>query len=111
MMRRSRIAAAAVCGIALVLVVMLGWSQSAPAQGLMRPARGGYGEFGSLLGKHGEKSMLLEVHIANLQQGKGEVIGKLVQSTETLLVLKAQNQRDLYFITWDDVIWITARPN
>ncbi len=100
---------------AVALVVALGWNMSSSAQ-LMKGRSGSdlrynYGEFASLLGKHGDKGMLLEVHIARIETGKGEVIGKLVHSTDAFLIMKAQNGRDLQVITWDDVIWIGARPN
>ncbi len=95
--------------VAAALVVALGWNQTSPAQSLRRPAKGGYGEFASLLAKHGDKNMLLEARVHTAKQG--EILGKVVQSTEAFLWLKAQDGRNLYIVTWDDVIWITARPN
>lgn len=95
--------------VALALFIGLGWNQASPAQSLRPSAKGGYGEFDSLLAKHGDKNMLLEVCVNTVS--KGEILGKVVQSTDTLLWLKAQSGRDLYIVTWDDVIWITARPN
>ncbi len=95
---------------ALALVVALGWNARSPAQ-LGRAGKGGYADFDALLTKNGDKNMLLEVHIVTVKQGEGELLGKLVQSTDEFLVLKAQNGQDLYFVTWDDVIWVTARPN
>ena len=95
--------------IPLALVIGLGWNQTSPAQSLRRPAKGGYGEFAALLAKHGNKNMLLEARVHTA--AKGEILGKVVQSTDAFLWLKAQNGRDLYIVTWDDVIWITARPN
>ncbi|MFQ5502288.1 MAG: hypothetical protein ACE5EQ_08300 [Phycisphaerae bacterium] len=111
MLRRNGNGWIGLVGLSLGLAIALGWNRTTPAQSLGRAQKGSYAEFQPLLGKHGDKGMLLEVHIVNRQQGKGEILGKVVQSTESLLVLKAQNQRDLYFVTWDDVIWITARPN
>lgn len=100
---------------ATAIVAALGWNMSSSAQ--LLKDRGGsdlrynYGEFGSLLTKHGDKGMSLEVHIANIETGKGEVIGKLVHATDAFLIMQAQNGRDLQVITWDDVVWIGARPN
>ncbi len=101
---------------ALALVIALGWNQIGSAQ-LLKGKGGGsglrynYGEFASLLAKHGDRSMLLEVHVYKIETGKGEIIGKLVSSTDAFLVMKAQNGQDLQIVTWDDVIWIGARPN
>lgn len=111
MTRRRRNGILAIFTLAAVAVALLGWGRTSPAQSLRPAKKGGYAEFQSLLSKHGDKGMLLEVHLFKLQQGKGEILGKLVQSTEAMLVLKAQNQQDLYFVTWDDILWITARPN
>lgn len=90
------------------LVVAMGWNQSSPAQ-LMTAGKGGYADFEPLITKHGDKGMLLEVRCETV--GKGEILGKVVQATNEFLVLKAQNGQDLYFVTWDDVVWIIARPN
>ncbi len=98
----------AVTGLAVALFVALGWNQSSPAQ-LMAAGKGGYADFEPLITKHGDKGMLLEVHV--LTGSKGEILGKVAQATNEFLVLKAQNGQDLYFVTWDDVVWITARPN
>lgn len=96
-------------------VVALGWNRDSSAQYLQN-AKGGsgggkgwYGEFSNLLGANGDKNMLLEAHVITAKEG--DLMGKVVGSTDAFLILKAQNQRDLYFITWDDVIWVTARPN
>lgn len=95
--------------MAMTLIIALGWNHSSPAQSLRRGAIGSCGEFESLLTKHGDKNMLLDVRVVTAK--KGEILGKVVQATDAFLVLKAQNGRDLYFITWDDVLWLTARPN
>ncbi|MBX3394235.1 MAG: hypothetical protein KF841_02590 [Phycisphaerae bacterium] len=98
---------------ALLIGVAIGWNQTSPAQTLMKPASGGqkgwYGEFASLLGSHGNANMKLEVHATTASQG--ELIGTLSGSTDAFLIVKGLGEGKVYFITWDDVIWITARPN
>ncbi|MBK8271120.1 MAG: hypothetical protein IPK83_23520 [Planctomycetes bacterium] len=83
------------------------------AQNLLKPASGGqkgwYGEFQSLLASHGNANMKLEAHVVTANQG--DLIGTLSGSTDAFLIMKGQGEGRVYFITWDDVIWITARPN
>lgn len=69
--------------------------------------------FEGLLGKYGDGGMLLEVQIrvAGPNIDKVEVLGKFVDSTDSFLVVKLQNQRDLVFIPWEHVLYITGRPN
>ncbi len=109
MHKANRAGVILLAAVAMALVIGLGWNQTSPAQSLGRSAKGGYVEFDALLAKHGDKNMLLEARVHTAK--KGEILGKVVQSTEAFLWLKAQNGRDLYIVTWDDVIWITARPN
>ncbi len=101
---------------ASLFCVALGWDRQTSAQNYLAQAKGGgagakgwYGEFDALLGTHGDKNMMLEAHVVSAKQG--DLIGKVVASTDAFLIMKAQDQRTMYFITWDDVIWITARPN
>ena len=71
------------------------------------------GGFEALLNTHGNKNMLLavQVRVAGPKVDSVEHIGKLVQSTESFLVIKLQNQQDLVFVPWEHVLWIVARPS
>ncbi len=99
--------------IAALVVVALGWNQPSPAQNLLAKGGKGMATFGSLLTKHGDKGMLLEIHmrVAEPHVDKFTTLAKFVEATEDFLIVKLQNGQDLQFITWDDVLWITARPN
>jgi hypothetical protein len=103
----------AICAVSLALAVALGWNQNSTAQNLLKPSGGGqkgwYGEFQSLLASHGNANMKLEAHVVTANQG--DLIGTLSGSTDAFLIMKGQGEGRVYFITWDDVIWITARPN
>lgn len=99
----------------IVFCIALGWERQTNAQNYLAQAKGGagakgwYGEFDALLGAHGDRNMMLEAHVVSAKQG--DLIGKVVASTDAFLIMKAQDQKTVYFVTWDDVIWITARPN
>ena len=112
-MKRQNLGLASLAFGVLVLIVAMGWNQTSPAQGLSRQGKGNKGAFEALLTKHGSKGMLLEIHIrvAGPKIDKVEILGKVVKSTDAFLVVQAQNQRDLSFIPWEHVLWITARPN
>ncbi|HWL93461.1 MAG TPA: hypothetical protein VNT79_07985 [Phycisphaerae bacterium] len=106
----------AVAVMAAALCVVYGWNRESSAQNYLAQAKGKgaaaqgwYGEFADLLGAHGDKAMMLEAHVHSSKEG--ELIGKVVASNDAFLILKAQDQRNLYFVTWDDVTWVTARPN
>lgn len=104
---------ALIAAFALAFGIAVGWNQNSSAQNLLKPASGGqkgwYGEFQSLLGTHGQSNMKLEAHVVTANQG--DLIGTLSGSTDAFLIMKGQGEGRVYFITWDDVIWITARPN
>lgn len=71
------------------------------------------GGFEALLTTHGNKNMLLavQVRVAGPKVDSVEHIGRIVQSTDSFLVIKLQNQQDLIFIPWEHVLWIAARPS
>ena len=118
MMRRSKLAPSIILAFAVLAFIGLGWHQNSTAQSRLGGLKGGSsgpgkGAFQQLLSTHGDKAMMLEVHIrvAGPKIDKVEVLGKLVESTNAFLVVKMQNQRDLVFIPWEHVLWIQARPS
>jgi len=102
----------------LVLAVILAFGRTTDAQqgllkGADRSVSQNRGAFDSILSKHGARDMLLtvEILVAGPKIDKDEVIGKLAESTDSFLVVKLQNQRDLVFIPWERVLTVTARPS
>jgi hypothetical protein len=106
--------------LALALVAFLGWH----AVTLAQPGGGGQmklgsmsspskGAFEAMLATHGNKTMLLavQVRVAGPKVDSVEHLGRLVQSTDSFLVIKLQNQQDLVFIPWEHVLWVVARPS
>jgi hypothetical protein len=71
------------------------------------------GAFESILAANGNKSMLLavQVRVAGPKVDSVEHLGRLVQSTDSFLVIKLQNQQDLVFVPWEHILWIVARPS
>jgi hypothetical protein len=120
-MSRSRsVRSGAVIVVAFAVLAFLGWQAASQAQpggsspmklaGNAKETKGG---FEGLLSTHGAKTMLLavQVRVAGPKVDSVEHLGKLVQSTDSFLVIKLQNQQDLVFIPWEHVLWITARPS
>jgi hypothetical protein len=120
-MSRSRSVRIGACIVlAFAVLAFLGWQTATQAQpgggspmklaGSAKETKGG---FESLLAAHGARTMLLavQVRVAGPKVDSVEQLGKFVQSTDSFLVIKLQNQQDLVFIPWEYVLWIAARPS
>jgi len=118
MLARRSLTIAALGVAVLVTIVLFALSGTATAQqtgGALKLAGNSpqtFSGFEALLAKHGDKAMMLtvEILVAGPKIDKEEVMGKLVEATDTFLVIKLQNQRDLVFIPWNRVLTVTARP-
>jgi len=118
-MPTRRSLALAATGVAVVVTMVL-FASSSPSQaqqagGALKLAGNSpqtFSGFDPLLAKHGDKGMMLtvEILVAGPKIDKEEVMGKLVEATDTFLVIKLQNQRDLVFIPGGRVLTVTARP-
>lgn len=114
--RRSISLMAAAVAVALAVVLFAANGPSLGQQpGTLKLAGNSpqtFSGFEPLLARHGDKGMMLtvEILVAGPKIDKEEVIGKLVEATDALLVVKLQNQRDLVFIPWNRVLTVTARP-
>jgi len=106
--------------LAFAMAVFLSWHAVTLAQpggstplklaGNAKETKGG---FEGLLTTHGAKNMLLavQIRVAGPKVDSVEHIGRLVQATDSFLVIKLQNQQDLVFVPWEHVLWVTARPS
>ena len=105
--------------LAFAVLAFFGWHAVTLAQPggssikLTPASKDGKGAFESILAANGNKNMLLavQVRVAGPKVDSVEHIGRLVQSTDSFLVIKLQNQQDLVFIPWEHVLWIAARPS
>ncbi len=102
--------------LAVALVSFFSWQRPTVAQSSSLKLGGKISQtkagFEPLLIKHGAKGMLLtiEIRVAGPHVDAVQVIGKLVQATDSFLLVKMQNERDLTFIPWEHVLHITGRP-